>query len=90
MSEIVYNQVFSDMTDFFVTLTNDVMTEHNLPKDKIKEINFMSDLGRRVTIITEEKEYVIRLWNVRDDEDHVYVDYDVYEDHGDDITVLGV
>jgi hypothetical protein len=90
MKKIVYNQVFKDQTDFFETLVDDALSEYSIPTDNIKEIDGFSELGRRVFVITEDKEYMIRLWSMGETDDELIVDYSVFQEMGDESVELGV
>lgn len=46
--------------------------------DHIVEIEYESDPSRRIFVQTETDNYMIRTWNIYDDEDDVVVEYTIY------------
>jgi hypothetical protein len=77
--EYIFNQVFTGPEDFFITLVKEVCDELGLKSKGSWYIDWQSDLGDRVFILdSDDNEFTLRLWNVRDDENHIWVDYTMF------------
>lgn len=79
--EITLNNTFKNYEHFCLHLINNVFVNHNLNNEltKIEDIDWERDYLRRIFITTEDNHYSIRLWCVYDDENHVYVEYTIYQ-----------
>jgi hypothetical protein len=66
-----------------MVLVNKIFTQKQIT-DTIEEVDETSDLSNRIFITMENgKEYIIRTWNIHDDDNHVFVDYTLFvEDNG--------
>lgn len=79
-TQLVFDNVFQNEEHFFTYLTNEVLKQNNIHGD-VMEIDYESDMGRRVFVLMEDNtEVTIRTWNISDTDDHVYVDYSLYEE----------
>ena len=73
---------FKDTEHFLHVLIAEVFEREGLGDllDNITEIDTTSDEGRRIFVeVYDILEYTIRLWNVMEDEENVYVEYTLFE-----------
>lgn len=80
MDTLKLKNAFSGYEHFCGVLVQEVFTLHHLTKElnNIEYIDGHSDLGRRVFIMVDETEYMIRTWNVYDTDSNVFVDYTLF------------
>lgn len=80
--EITLENTFKDYEHFCGHLVREVFLSNLFIKEleSIEEIDHESDILRRIFVKTQEGDYTIRLWNVSDDDDNVYVEYTIYPD----------
>jgi hypothetical protein len=69
-------------------LVNHIFEEKNI-EESIEEIDEESDMFNRIFVImTDGSEYIIRTWNIHDDDELVYIDYTLfYEKNESDVIV---
>jgi len=78
MENITLPNEFNSFDHFCGVVVNKVFTDKNI-EGVIEEIDSESDLSRRIFITMEDgREYIIRTWNIHDDDDNVYVDYTLF------------
>ena len=79
---------FNSYRHFCLFLIETIFSEKEIPL-KVFEWDWESDLHRRIFITTDDgREYIIRTWNIHDDDDYVYVDYTLYLQDTDFDTVI--
>jgi hypothetical protein len=79
-TQLVFDNVFQNEGHFFSYLVSQVLCKNNIQGD-INDIDYETDMGRRIFVeMTDGKEVTIRTWNIHDTDDHVYVDYSLYEE----------
>jgi hypothetical protein len=79
---------FTSYEHFCGVVVNQIFEEKNIT-DKIEEIDGESDMSRRIFVLMEDgREYIIRTWNIHDDDDYAYVDYTLYLEDTDFDTVI--
>lgn len=82
-TRIVLENHFKDTEHFFHVLIHEVFSREGLDDllDNITNIDTESDPGDRIFVeVYDILEYTIRMWNVMDDEDNVYVEYTLFTD----------
>jgi hypothetical protein len=78
MENIILPNEFSSYRHFCLVLIEKIFTEKQIPLT-IFEWDEESDFTRRIFITTEDgRQYVIRTWNIHDDDENVYVDFTLY------------
>jgi hypothetical protein len=83
MKSLTLPNTFTSYQNFCYVLIAKIFVEKFI-SDSILEIDETSDFSNRIFITMENgKEYIIRTWNIHDDDDNVYVDYTLFlEDNG--------
>lgn len=84
---LIYDNTFGSAEHFFNLVAADIIKQLNIgePNDNW-DIDWESEEGTRIFIDTDDfHKYIIRLWNIHDDDDYVYVDYTVFFDSPDGI-----
>jgi ethanolamine ammonia-lyase large subunit len=87
-----YNNTFGSIEQFFDIVSKDIIQELQIgePNDNWV-IDWESDYNRRIFIKTDDdREYTIRLWNIHDDDEFVYVDYTAFFDSPNGVEVTEV
>jgi hypothetical protein len=87
MGTLLLENEFSSYEHFCGVVVNKIFEDKNI-EGTIEEIDWESDLHRRIFILMEDgRDYVIRTWDITDDDNFVYVDFTLYlEDNDLDTT----
>jgi hypothetical protein len=77
---LVFENAFTCPEHFFDHLLGEVLKQQEI-YDQVLELDFESDMGRRIFFELENGEkYTIRTWNIHDTDNEVYVDYTLFRD----------
>lgn len=88
MENITMENEFTSYEHFCGVVVNKVFEEKNITGN-IEEIDGESDMSRRIFVVMDDgKEYIIRTWNIHDDDDYVYIDYTLFTEDTDFDTVI--
>jgi hypothetical protein len=79
---------FTSYEHFCGVVVNQLFEEKNIT-GVIEEIDGESDAPRRIFVMMEDgREYIIRNWNIHDDDDNVYIEYTLFTEDTDFDTTI--
>jgi hypothetical protein len=78
MEQLIIPNEFNSYPHFCGVIVKHIFEQKNIT-GVIEEIDEETDFSNRIFITMEDgKEYIIRTWNIFDDDDNVYVDYTLF------------
>jgi hypothetical protein len=88
MESLIIPNEFNSYDHFCGVVVNQIFENKNI-EGIIDEIDCQSDLSRRIFVTMEDgREYIIRTWDIHDDDDNVYVDYTLFTEDTDFDTTI--
>lgn len=82
-NRIVLKNEFKDREHFIHILITEIFEKEGFGDllDNITNVDAESDEGRRIFVeVYDILEFTIRLWNMMEDEENIYVEYTLFED----------